>query len=182
MLRNRRILVGNRPLTAASFSLVIGVLSPGLCMAQCVEHSERVPQINVETFAMEPTSLLRQLRNDKDKLVGRLTGYLVTSPSLLPSVQKLIYAGRTDERVAIGRALRRAELRCISSNQELARKINNFVRKVGDLAVLSGYSAEADDAPASAPSFKPPGSSRGLMSGDWKTDLADPFAGMPLPE
>jgi hypothetical protein len=167
---------------ALALSSLIVVLSAEHCAAQCVEMSERVSPIARETFAAQPASLLQELRNQKEKLTGRLAGLLATDPALLASVRRLINDATTADRPAIGAALRRAEWRCLASRPEAARKISDFVRKLGDASVLSGYAAEDDDTIAAAPSGKPANSAAGLMTGEWKTELADPFASPPLPQ
>lgn len=173
----------DKRLLAIAIGSSIALASPSLCKAQCVEFSERVPRIDLQTFSTEPGSLLRQLRNDKDKLAGRLAGYLATDPNLLPSVQKLVNDARTTDRTAIGAGLRRAELRCVASKPAVAQKINEFVRKLGDMAVSDGYAAEADETvmPPSPPP-KPSNPGAGLMSGEWKTEIANPFESVPVPE
>ena len=153
------------------------------CHAQCVAQAERVPPLAVQSFAAAPGSLLQQLRNDKEKLAGRLTGYLVTDPALLPSVEKLVNQSSDRDRVAIGSGLYRAESRCLTTKPEASRKINDFVRKLGDRSVLIGYAAEAEQLSGTAPSQagKPAGSSSGLLTGEWNTEISDPFAKIPLP-
>ena len=118
-----------------------------------------------------------------DVLAGRLTGYLVTDPSLLPSVEKLVNESSDRDRVAIGAGLYRAELRCLTVKPEASRKINDFVRKLGDRSVLTGYAAEAEQIDGTQPSqaAKPTNPSSGLLTGEWNTEIADPFAKIPLP-
>jgi hypothetical protein len=169
-------------LAAIGMGIAIAGVSASSSNAQCVESSERVPQIDLQAFSTEPVLLLRKLRNDKEKLAGRLTAYLVTDPTLLPSVRKLVNDAPIADRPAIGEALRHAEFRCVASQPEVARRINDFVRKLGDTAVLSGYSAAVEEPAAPSPPAKPRNSSAGLMSGEWKTELADPFKAMPLPQ
>jgi hypothetical protein len=179
----RMMVTRKRWLAAVAIGCAVTGLSANSCLAQCVELSERTPQIVLQTFVTEPGSLLHQLRNNKEKLRGRLTAYLVTDPSVLPSVRVLIRDAQTADRPAIGEALRLAELRCIASQPEAARKIREFVRKLGDLTVLAGYSSAAADEPsAPAPRARSPGASTGLMTGEFNTDLKDPFAPIPVPQ
>lgn len=174
---------GLRPL-AAIIGLTIGLLGATACNAQCVEMSDRVPPLVVQTFASEPGSLLRDLRNDKEKLAGRLTGYLITDISLLPAVRTLVSEAPNADRAAIGAALRLAEMRCLPTKPEAARKINDFVRKLGDNAVLSGYSVEVEAATEPPPPLRggTVAPNVGLMTGEWSTEPADPFASIPLPQ
>ena len=170
-------------LTALAIGFAVAGLSATSCQAQCVELSERTPKMVLETFSNDPSSLLTQLRNSREKLRGRLTAYLVTDPTLLPAVRTLIRDAQTADRPAIGEALRLAELRCIAAQPEAARKIGEFVRKLGDLTVLAGYSSAAADEPtAPSPGVRSPGPSAGLMTGEWNTDLKDPFAPIPAPQ
>jgi len=179
----RILLTRSRSLAAVAIGFAVAGLSATPSRAQCVELSERAPQIAVQAFVTEPGSLLHQLRNNREKLKGRLTAYLITDPGVLPSVRDLIKAAQTVDRPAIGEALRLAELRCIASQPEAARKIREFVRKLNDLTVLAGYSSAAADEPnAPAPRARSPGPSTGLMSGEFGTDLKDPFAPIPVPQ
>jgi len=153
--------------------------------AQCVERSERSAQIAIDAFVAEPSSLLVQLRSEKEKLSGRLQGYLLSDITVLKSVQGLTRAATQADRASIGAALHRAEIRCRSSKPEFAQKISDFVSKLHDSAVLAGYSAEPDDSsppPPATTANMPARPGAGLMSGEFKTDIADPFAAMPLPE
>ena len=179
LIRRQTLLAGLGRLAAAL--LLLGIAAP--CHAQCVALAERAPPLAVQAFTAEPGSLLQQLRNDKEKLAGRLTGYLVTDPSLLPSVEKLVNQSSNRDRVAIGAGLYRAESRCLTTKPEASRKINNFVRKLGDRAVLIGYSAEAEQLGDAAPSRaeKPASPGSGLLTGEWNTEIVDPFATVPLP-
>ncbi|QDP24366.1 hypothetical protein [Bradyrhizobium cosmicum] len=156
----------------------------GIAQAQCVARSERVPQIALDAFVAEPSSLLVQLRNEREKLAGRLQGYIVTDVSVLKAVQSLTRAATQADRTSIGTALHRAEILCRSTKPEVAQKISDFVGKLHDSAVVAGYSSEPDDVPAPPPikANMPTRSGTGLMSGEYKTDVADPFASMPLPE
>ncbi len=184
MPRSKLIVAGRKWIVRIVASAAALCCATGLAHAQCVERSERVAQIAIDAFIAEPSSLLNQLRNEKEKLSGRLQGYLLTDVSVLKSVQSLTRAATQADRASIGTALHRAEVRCRASKPEIAQKISDFVSRMHDSAVLAGYSSEPDDVPppsATTANMLPrPGA--GLMSGEYKTDLADPFASMPLPE
>jgi hypothetical protein len=160
--------------------------SVAVCRAQCVELSDRASQVEIDTFVKSPSSLLESLRNDKEKLRSRLSTYIATNPSVLPSVQTLISASASADRSAIGAALRLAEARCTPTKPDAAHKIRDFVQRIGDLNVRAGYSA-ADDGNVGTPSQArvngPAQPSRGgaLLEGEWKTKLANPFKPVPLP-
>jgi hypothetical protein len=109
---------------------------------------------------------------------------------LLPSVRKLAAEAPTSNKRAIGAALRKAELQCMAPQRmepqpDAARKIVDFVRNLGDNAVLAGYIAVTEE-PASPKAIgkpaKPPVRNDQLLTGEWKTELADPFASPPLPQ
>lgn len=175
-----------RRLSLVLAGFVLTVSSIDACRAQCLEFSDRTSQLELDTFVKSPSSLLERLRNDKEKLRYRLSTYIATTTSVLPSVQKLVSASASTDRSSIGAALRIAEGRCTSTKPEAARKIKDFVQRIGDLNVQAGYSAAGDDAPgvpAQAQNKGPTPPSRGgaLLDGEWKTKLANPFKPVPLP-
>ncbi|WP_439364413.1 hypothetical protein ACNJYD_32480 [Bradyrhizobium sp. DASA03005] len=162
------------------------VSSADACRAQCVEFSDRASQLELDTFVKSPSSLLERLRNDKEKLRYRLATLIATNPSLLPSVQTLISASASSDRSAIGAALRIAEGRCTTTKPDAARKIRDFAQRIGDLNVQSGYAAAGEDnsgvqaqSQIKGPAQPPRGG--GLLDGEWKTKLANPFKPVPLP-
>lgn len=155
-----------------------------------------MPAAALQGFQMEPASLLREVRNDRTKLAGRLAAYIVTDISVLPKVRDLVSESAGVDRNAIGAALRRAQLMCLARKPETSQKISEFVRKLADSAVSSGYSAELEamefdpnsvasptigNAPPRSPD-KSAGSASTLMTGEWQTNIADPFAPPPLPQ
>lgn len=162
------------------------VSSVDACRAQCVEFSDRASQLELDTFVKSPSSLLERLRNDKEKLRYRLATLVATNPSVLPSVQTLISASASSDRTAIGAAMKIAEGRCTSTKPDAARKIRDFVQRIGDLNVQAGYSAAGDDTSGAQAQSRDKGTaqpSRGgaLLEGEWKTKLANPFKPVPLP-
>ncbi|MCP3397413.1 MULTISPECIES: hypothetical protein [unclassified Bradyrhizobium] len=175
--------------------VVVAALSATLATparAQCVDRAERAPPGAVSAFISDPSVILRLSKNDRDKLTGRLTGVLVTDIAALDSVRDMLREASQADRIAIGIGLHRAEDRCVSTKPDVARRISEFVNKLHDGAVLKGYYADQDAAMAPAPGSPAPptatnlpagpSSSAGLMSGEWKTDVADPFKPVPLPE
>ncbi|MEH2491801.1 hypothetical protein [Bradyrhizobium sp. AZCC 2230] len=185
---------GNR--LAIALTLMIAACAAGRCEAQCVEQANRVPAVVLQAFQLEPASLLREVRNDRSKLAGRLAAYIVTDISVLPTVRALVSESANVDRNTIGAALRRAQLICVSSKPETAQKISEFVRKLADSAVSSGYSAELEavefnpnsvasqsvGSARSSSTKKPSDAANGLMTGEWNTDIADPFAPTPTPQ
>lgn len=175
--------------TIAAF-LLVGI-GTGVGHAQCLPFSERTPLAEREMFITEPASLLQAVRNDNDKLETRVTGYLATDPALLPAVRKLIADAPTTNRRAIGSGLRRTVLLCTAMQPQFARKIIDFVRDLGDKAVLAGYVSVSEelDSQTAGPQITRPtpppvksSTSSKLFSGEFNTELADPFASMPLPQ
>ncbi|MGX4773574.1 hypothetical protein ACWAUC_27665 [Bradyrhizobium guangdongense] len=181
---------------AIGLALLIAVCAAGRCEAQCVEQSDRVPAAVVQAFQSEPAALLREVRTDRSKLTGRLAAYLVTDISILSSVRDLISESSNVERAAIGMALRRAQLVCVPRKPENAQKISQFVQKLADSAVSSGYTAELEaiefdpnsiagqtTGSAQTPSAKKSsGGANSLMTGEWSTEIGDPFTLAPLPQ
>lgn len=181
---------------ALPLALLIVACAAGRCEAQCVEQSNRVPALVLQSFQTEPASLLREVRNDRSKLTGRLAAYIATDISVLPAVRGLISESANVERAAIGMALRRAQLVCVPRKPENAQKISQFVQKLADSAVSAGYSAELEavefnpnsvaspSAGSGQPSStkKPSGAASSLMTGEWGTDIGDPFTLAPIPQ
>ncbi|MBC9876996.1 hypothetical protein G8O24_06520 [Bradyrhizobium sp. INPA01-394B] len=191
-----------RPLSGLRAALAVAGLTlacAGRCEAQCVDQSERVPATILKVFQTEPASLLHDptVRGDSSKLTGRFAAYIVSDLTLLTAVRDLVSESANAERSSIGMALRRAQLICLSRKPENAQKTRQFVQKLADSAVSSGYSAELEavefnpnavaspslggSAPGSA-SNKPSTSANSLMTGEWSTDIGDPFAPAPLPQ
>ncbi|WP_448034097.1 hypothetical protein [Bradyrhizobium liaoningense] len=172
------------PIAFAGSALIL--ISVDACHAQCVEFSDRASQLELDTFVKSPSSLLERLRNDKEKLRNRLSTYVATNPSVLPSVQTLISASASADRSSIGAALRIAEGRCTSTKPDAARKIRDFVQRIGDLNVQAGYSAAGEDnsgvqiqSTVKGPAQPPRGGA--LLDGEWRTKVANPFKPVPLP-
>jgi len=178
-----------RTVRSAATSCALVVIGVGASHAQCIPYEQRTPQTELQAFVIEPTAVLRELRNDNRKIEPRLAGYLATDPTLLPSVRRLIADAPSVNRPAIGAALRMAQTECTDRQPDAARKIFEFVHDLGDKAVLSGYVAVAErflppqDAQPAAPlgtSPKPP-VNNSLMTGEWNLDPVDPFAEIPAP-
>ncbi|MDA9522850.1 hypothetical protein XI06_21860 [Bradyrhizobium sp. CCBAU 11434] len=177
-------------------TLLIAACFANPCDAQCVDLADRVPTAALQGFQVEPASLMREVRNDRSKLTGRLTAYIATDISILPAVRDFVSLSANEDRNAIGAALRRAQLICLTRKPETAQKISNFVQKLADSAVSSGYASELEAVEFSSSSVasqpagdarppsndKPAAKASTLMTGEWQTDIADPFAPAPLPQ
>jgi hypothetical protein len=173
-------------------SAVVVALFATPAHSQCVDRAERAPQAAITAFVATPSALLHQTKNDRDKLAGRLAGLLVTDIAALAPVREMLHEANQADRIAIGSGLHRAEERCVASKPDVAHRISEFVTKLHDSSVLKGYYADQDagNAPASGSPAPSPASnvpagsnpSANLMSGEWKTEVADPFKPVPLPE
>jgi hypothetical protein len=177
---------GRRLLSTTLLSLALSGASACSCHAQCVEFSDRAPRADLDTFTKAPSSLFERLRNNKEKLKYVLATYVATDPTVLPSVQTLITEASSSDRTVIGAALRLAEARCTSTKRDAARKIREFVQRVGDLTVTAGYTAAGEDEtgvqlPTRDQDAKQPSRGAGLLEGEWKTKIADPFKPLPIP-
>lgn len=166
---------------------VLFVASVGISHAQCVPFSEQVPALERQLFSDDPTLPLQAARNDNSKIDSKVTGYLVSDPDLLPVIRKLVAVAPAANRRGIGSGLRHAEMQCLTPQPAYARKIRDFVRDLRDNAVLAGYVAVSEEpipqyttGKPVAPPAKPAGGK--LFSGEWNTEIADPFASLPLPQ
>ena len=146
-----------------------------------------MPALERQLFSDDPTLPLQSARNDNNKIDSKVTGYLVSDPDLLPVIRKLVAQTPTANRRGIGSGLRHAEMQCLSPQPAYARKIRDFVRDLRDNAVLAGYVAVSEEpipqytaGKPVAPPAGPAGSK--VFSGEWNTEIADPFASLPLPQ
>ena len=136
-------------------------------------------------FAMDPASLLKTLRNDNDKIERTLASYLATDSELLSSVRKLVADAPTTSKRAIGAGIRRAEMQCTAPKPEVARKIISFIRNLNDATVYAGYVSVTEEPEPQYTTGQPrvtprnPGKS---FTGEWNTEIADPFESVPLPQ
>lgn len=173
------------------FATCLVIAGCSICHAQCVPFSERAPVTVLSNFSSNPSSLLRMMRDDNDKIESSVASYLNSDPSLLPAVRRLIADSTTTSKRAIGAGLRRAEMQCTASQPQFARKIADFVRNLGDNTISAGYVAVVEQPDPPSVNLQPtpspaaavrPNTGNKLFSGEWNTELADPFASMPLPQ
>ncbi|QPF88086.1 hypothetical protein IC762_12895 [Bradyrhizobium genosp. L] len=159
-------------------------LAAAPCRAQCVDFSERAKKLDMDTFSKSPIILLESMHNDADKLKTQLAAYLVTNPDLLTPVRTLIAEASSNERSAIGAALRIAEMRCTVTKPSVAQKISTFAQRIDDMAVAKGYYTAGEDqtaTPAKDDKKKAPAGD-GLLEGQWRTQIADPFKPIAIPQ
>ncbi|MCA6125508.1 hypothetical protein J6500_26955 [Bradyrhizobium sp. WSM 1704] len=151
--------------------------------AQCVDFSDRAKKIDLDTFSKSPIVLLESMHGNKDKLKSQLAAYLVTNPDLMAPVRTLVSEATAEEREAIGAALRIAEMRCTIRKPSAAQKIASFTQRIEDSAVIKGYYAAGEDQSSTAKlpdNGKKAPAGDGLLSGQWKTEIADPFKPIPI--
>src|SRR3954454_13976353 len=74
---------------AVALALLTATCFASRCEAQCVDRANRVPAAALQGFLMDPASVLREVRNDRSKLSGRLAAYIVTDISVLPKLRHL---------------------------------------------------------------------------------------------
>ncbi|MHC2519980.1 hypothetical protein [Bradyrhizobium diazoefficiens] len=117
--------------------------------AQCVDRGERAPSAAISAFVSDPSVLLRQSKNDRDKLSGRLTGLLVTDIAALEPVRDMLREASQADRIAIGAraspcrgALRRDQTRRRAQDQRIRRQAARRLRAQG-IFRGSGYGGRA---------------------------------------
>lgn len=183
MMQRLRVAVVNRQLALLLIGAALSALTVNSCRAQCVDLAGRAKKIDMDTFAKSPIVLLEAMHNDKDKLKSQLAAYLVTNPDLLVPVRTLIAEAGSDERTAIGAALRIAEMRCTVTKPSAAQKISSFAQRIGDMAVANGYYTAGEDqsTPMKDDKKKAPAGD-GLLEGQWRTEIADPFKPIAVPQ
>lgn len=177
--RTGRVILGLLVCGCASFGAV------SFAEAQCIPFDQRPSAEKLAGFAENPGAVLRTFRGNNSKIEWTVASYLASAPDLLPSVRKLIADAPTVNKSAIGAALRRAESQCLAPKPEVARKINNFVRTLGDEVVFAGYISVSEDSTLQSAPGRPdshPQRSNKLFSGEWNDKIADPFESVPLPQ
>jgi hypothetical protein len=159
---------------------VVG-LSPATA-AGCLPLLLRTPSLELRLFAEDPGHLLKYARNDRLKIEQKVTEYLASDPDLLSVIRKLVQLTPSTNRAAIGRGMARAAQHCGPVDSRAVQSIIDFTRGLQDSSVSAGYaSVDSESTPQipvqSAPANRP----NSLFNGEWNTDLADPFAPVPLP-
>lgn len=159
---------------------VVG-LSPATA-AGCLPLLLRTPPMELRLFTEDPDHLLKYARNDRSKIEQKVTEYLASNPDILPVIKKLVQLTPATNRAAIGRGLARAVQHCGHVDPKAVQNIIDFTRSLQDSAVSAGYaSVDSDSTPQIPVQSTPTGQSNSLFNGEWNTDVADPFAPVPLP-
>ncbi|WP_194463973.1 hypothetical protein [Bradyrhizobium sp. CCBAU 53340] len=133
-------------------------------------------------FADDPEHLLKYAKNDRSKIEQKVTEYLASDPDLLPAIKKLVQLTPTTNRAAIGSGMARAAQHCGPVDPKAVQNIIDFTRSLQDSSVSAGYASVDSETTPQIPVQSPPvNRSNPLFDGEWGTDVADPFAPVPLP-
>jgi len=112
----------------------------------------------------------------------KVTEYLASDPTLLPAIKKLVQITPASNRAAIGRGLARAAQHCGPVDPKAVQSIIDFKQRLQDSSVSAGYaSVDSDTSPQLPVQSAPANRSNPLFTGEWNTDVVDPFAPVPLP-
>ena len=166
--------------------------------ASCLPLLERTPSLELQLFAEDTSNVLHYALSDDDKLESKVTNYLATDPELLSVMRDLILQVPSSRRYALGRALGRAALHC-SVDPALARKFSAYVAVLRDANVMAGYTSatplngvQLGTIGQSGPNgfqfgtnaqAAPNGAGQtSFFTGEFGTELADPFKLAPLPQ
>jgi len=150
---------------------------------QCLPQSQRASAWLIQNFENDPTWILQYTKNNGDKIDNAIANLIATNPTLLPLVRTLVLRSTASERAAIAAGLGHAMEQCVAKQPESARAIFDFIRRVGDPNVRSGFASidqkPADLAPGQQTSIaKHRGHS--VLTDNYGTKLDDPFAAVPL--
>ncbi len=130
--------------------------------------------------------MLTYAQSDDTKLEDKVTVYLATDPELVSVMKNLLLKAPPARHYVIGKALGRAALHCGSIEPAYARKISTFVNTLRDSDVLSGYTSIDASNGAQPATIGTAGSKKSggtaLFDGEFGTELANPFAEVPLPQ
>lgn len=161
-------------------------LNPASAATGCLPLLERTPPLELELFTQDTSRVLDYAQSDDTKLEDKLTGYLATNPELVTVVKDLLIKARPARHYIIGKALGRAALHCGATEPAYARKISTFVSTLRDTDVLAGYtSIETSNGVQLGTIGKAASTVSGgtaLFEGEFGTELANPFAELPLPQ
>lgn len=154
----------------------------------CLPILERAPSLEVKLFADDTSRVLRYALSDDDKLESKITNYLATDPELLSLMRDLILQVPPSRRYTIGRGIGRAALHCVAVDPGLARKFFTSISALRDSDVLAGYASVGSSNDTQLGTIGKAGGSAGsgggssLFTGEFGTELADPFSEAPLPQ
>ncbi|MBR0792960.1 hypothetical protein JQ631_28130 [Bradyrhizobium manausense] len=164
----------------AIFFAVVG-LAPAAATG-CLPLLLRTPSLELRLFSDDPDHLLKYAKNDRSKIEQKVTEYLASDPTLLPAIKKLVQITPASNRAAIGRGLARAAQHCGPVDPKAVQSIIDFKQRLQDSSVSAGYaSVDSDTSPQLPVQSAPANRSNPLFTGEWNTDVVDPFAPVPLP-
>ncbi|MDI3566431.1 hypothetical protein [Bradyrhizobium sp. Arg816] len=161
-------------------------LSPALAASGCVPLLERTPPLELELFSKDTSRVLAYAQSDDTKLEDKVTSYLATDPELVSVMKNLLIKAPPARHFVIGKAMGRAALHCGAVEPAYARKISAFVGTLRDSDVLAGYTSidtsnETQPGTIGIAGSKKSGGTA-LFEGEFGTELANPFAEVPLPQ
>lgn len=182
-----RVAIGCKwALIAVVVQLQLSWLPDAFAASGCMALLERTPPLELEFFAQDTGRVLAYAKSDDTKLEDKVTAYLATNPELVSVVKDLLIKAPPARHYVIGKALGRAALHCGSVEPAYARKISAFVGTLRDSDVLAGYTSidpsnETQPAVIGLTGSKKSGGTA-LFDGEFGTELANPFAEVPLPQ
>ncbi|WP_199088349.1 hypothetical protein [Bosea sp. ASV33] len=162
--------------------LAVGVLaSPVTLLAaeqSCVNVGKRNPRSELDRFKQAPTGFLNDIRNDSTKISGLVSSFVASDPELLDTVKQMIASAGTAQRRAIGMGLASAAAQCANTRPSVAVAISDYVRKMDDSNVGSGFQAMRQVQPVTLPQVTKPKPAQGsaLIEGEFGEKLTDPFS------
>ena len=152
----------------------------------CLPLLQRAPPLELELFTQNPSRVLSYALSDDGKLEDKVTVYLSTNPEVTTAIRELLIKTPSSRHYAIGKALGRAALHCGAIEPVYTRKIFTFVSTLRDSDVLAGYSSvePSNGVQLGTTGKAPPAGAGGaaLITGEFGTELANPFSEPPLPQ
>lgn len=182
---------GPKPLATSKWALVaiaaqLASLNPASAATGCLPLLERTPSLELELFTQDTSRVLDYARSDDTKLEDKVTGYVATNPELITVIKDLLIKAPPSRHYVVGKALGRAALHCGATEPAYARKISNFVSTLRDSDVLAGYTSIETSNGVQLGAVGKSGSmvsgGTALFGGEFGTELANPFAEVPLPQ
>jgi len=152
----------------------------------CLPLLQRAPPLELELFTQNPSRVLSYALSDDAKLEDKVTVYLSTNPEVTTAIKELLIKTPSSRHYAIGKALGRAALHCGAIEPAYTRKIFTFVSTLRNSDVLAGFTSIEPSSGAQLGTIGkvPPAGAGGtaLITGEFGTELANPFSDPPLPQ
>lgn len=152
----------------------------------CLPLLERAPPLELALFTQDTSRVLDYAQRDDSKLEDKVTMYLASDPELVTAaIKELLIKAPAPRHYAIGRGIGRAALHCGAIEPAYTRKITTFVGTLRDSDVLAGYTSVDTSNGVQLGAIGKTGSAGtgagALFSGEFGTELANPFTEIPLP-